>query len=285
MASPKNPSLRAYFTTDDMGEAFRHFLPMVEKYPEDEVPIRNADVQIARHNIDRGVGAVRPRIGEVSELLPKVSIQALLELPALGLGLMFADGRVSKATAGEIDAALGRVSELRELSLSYLEIAGALDLIPLKRAQAIRAGKGKLDNARDCVDIVGVFEEFKGALTNKHPFTGEQLSELSTTGTWLVRNIAPKGAVKEPIGRDPAAALRDRFWKAVEERYDELRLVGVALFGIKNVDAYVPPLFSRIPAPSAAKPAPEPAPEPPPPEAPLPEAPPPEAPPPEGEKK
>jgi len=44
------------------------------------------------------------------------------------------------------------------------------------------------------------------------------------------------------------------------DQYD-LRTVGVALWGIKNVDAYVPPLFSRIPAPSPVKPAPSSKPE------------------------
>src|SRR5262249_10628988 len=117
----------------------------------------------------------------------------------------------------------------------------------------IRAGKGKLDNARDCVDIAGVFDEYASALAGKHPFTKEQLAELATTGTWLVRSISPKGAVKEPAQRDPAAAIRDRFWRALEDGHDDLRTVGVALFGIKNVDAYVPPLFSRSLAASAGK--------------------------------
>jgi hypothetical protein len=254
MTTPKNPPpLPAHFTTEDMGEAFRHFLPKVEKISADEVPVRSADVQIARHNIERGVNAVLPRIAELPDLLPKISVKAILELPALALGLVYADGRVSKATAGEIDAALAKVSSLRELTLSYLEIAGALGLIPLGRAQTIRAGKGKLDNARDCVDIAGVFEEYAAVLAGKHPFTKEQLTELATTGTWLVKNISPKGAVKDPAQRDPAAAIRDRFWKALEDGHDDLRTVGVTLFGIKNVDASVPPLFSRSAAAATGK--------------------------------
>ncbi len=62
--------------------------------------------------------------------------------------------------------------------------------------------------------------------------------------------------MKSPAERDPAAALRDRFWKALEEGYDELRTAGVALWGIKSVDAYVPPLFSRDRSPKATPPAP-----------------------------
>jgi hypothetical protein len=247
MPTPKNnsPPLPAHFHTEDMTEAFKHFLPIVEKLPADEIPAHRGDVNIARYNVERAVDAVSPRLGEVPAILPKVSVKRLLELPSLALALVYADGRVPRATAGDIDAAFAKVSPLRELTLAYLEVVGGLGLVPLARVQAIRTGKGKLDNARDCVDIAGLFEEFEGALAGKHPFTSAHLTELATTGTWLVKNISPKGAVKSPTERDPAAVVRDHFWKALEEGYDELRTVGVALWGIKSVDAYVPPLFSR----------------------------------------
>lgn len=260
--SPIKKSSSKPFTTFDAAEAFRHFLPHAEALPADAVPVRGGDAAIARKNVERGVEAIRPRIAEIPDILPKIALNALLELPALALGLVHADGRVGSTASGrEIEAAIARVSPLRDASLRYLEVAADLGLVPAKRVRAVRAGKGKLDNARDCVDIAGIFDEFKGALEGKHPFTNDQFNELATTGTWLVERITPRGTPKTPAMRDPAALVRDRFWKLLEDGHNDLRTAGVALFGIKNVDDYVPPLLSRTsttsPTPRGQETAPE----------------------------
>ena len=234
------------FSTKNAAEAFQHFLPAAEKLPSDDVQIRGGDTAVARKNTERGLEAVRPYLAKLPGILPKISVKSLLELPALALALVHADGRVgTAASSGEIDAAMARVSQLRDLSLTFLEIAAGLDLVPEDRVRRIRSGKGKLDNARDCVDIAGVFREYESALAGKHPFSPEQLNELATTGTWLVERITPRGTAKQPNARDPNALLRDRFWKLLEDGHNDLRTAGVALFGIKRVDELVPPLLSR----------------------------------------
>jgi hypothetical protein len=258
----KKPAMEAPFTTNDAAAAYRHFLSAAEALPANNAPVRSGDTAIARRNIERGVKAITPHLETISTRLPTISVKALLELPALALALIHADGRVpAAASTRAIDTALARVSPLRELTLTYLEIAAALKLVPEGRVRAIRKGKGKLDNARDCVDIAGTFHDFEGALTGKHPFTQDHLKELATTGTWLVERITPGGTIKSPSARDPAALLRDRFWKLLEEGHNDLRTAGVALFGIKNVDDYVPPLLSRYSAPTekVAEPAAKPA--------------------------
>ncbi|MFT3772078.1 MAG: hypothetical protein QM820_42270 [Minicystis sp.] len=246
----------APFTSTDGAAAYRHFLPVVRKIPDDEIIPRGGDAAVARHNVEVGVEAIRPHLAKLKKLLPATSTKALLELPALALALVHADGRVSpSASGGDVDATLGRVTTLRELALTYLEVAAGLDLVPAPRVRAIRAGRGKLDKARDCVDIAGLFHEYQGALAGKHPFSAEQLKELAETGTWLVKNIAPKNVRRATPARDPAAVIRDRFWKALDDGHDQLRTAGVALFGIKNVDANVPPLLTRQGAAKSAAPA------------------------------
>ncbi len=240
----------APFSTDNAAAAFRHFLPVAQALPAEDVPVRGGDVTVARANVERGVEAIRPHLERVPQILPLVSVNDLLELPALALALVHADGRVpAAASAREIDAALGKVGPLREMTLSYLEVAAQLGIVPAQRVRAIRSGKGKLDVARDCVDIAGLFEEAQADLAGKHPFTEAQIAELATTGTWLVQHITPRGTAKGPATRDAAALIRDRFWKLLEDRHDDLRTVGVALFGIKGVDEQVPPLLSRSSAP------------------------------------
>jgi hypothetical protein len=102
--------------------------------------------------------------------------------------------------------------------------------------------------ARDCSDIVGVFQEFESVLDKKHPFSNETLDELAKTGAWLTQKLSPKAANPKPKStRTAESILRDRFWTLVEERHDRLRTIGVMLFGIKNVDEHVPPLLSRVP--------------------------------------
>jgi hypothetical protein len=237
------------FTTSDMAAAYQHFLPLIQQMPDEDVSNRRGNVLLARHNIERGIKSIQPHLATIPGQLPRISLPAILELPALALGLVHADDRVPHtASTGEIDEAYSRVGPLRKLTLQYLEVAAELGLVPKTRVSGIRAGKGKLDNSRDCVSIASIFREFEQALNNKHPFAPEVIEELATTGTWLVQALTPTGGVKAPVVRDSAALIRDRFWIMVEQRHDDLRTVGVALFGIKQVDEHVPPLLSRTAA-------------------------------------
>ncbi|MDI3291556.1 hypothetical protein [Polyangium sp. 15x6] len=241
------------FTTDDAAAAYAYFLLLAEALPPEDVTMRGGDVSIALTNVRRGVDAIRPHVAQIPKLLPKVAVHELLELPALALALLHADGRITKATSTrEIDAALTRIGPLRDLTLTYLEIVAELGLVAKDRVRAIRTGKGKLDNARDCIDIAGLFREVAPTLAGKHPFSDEQLDELAKTGTWLVQTLKPASSTRAKRARPAAAMIRDRFWKLVEDRHDQLRTVGVALFGIRNVDAHVPPLLSRTSTPKAA---------------------------------
>ncbi len=257
--------LSSAFVTTDAARAFTHFRVVAEAVALPAAYAPRRDVAILRHNVDRAMSVMSARLPAVARLLPAVDVVALAELPTLALAVVHAADRVPVAppSTREIDAALAIVRPLRSLTLSYLEIAAALNLVPAGRVCAIREGSGKLDEARDCVAIVALFRECATALANRHPFTDEQLATLATKGTWLVQHITPTNGfvTTAPLGK--AERLdRDRLLRLLEERYDQLRVAGVVCFGLRDVDAKVPPLWSskRGSDEPAGEPAPEPAP-------------------------
>ncbi len=254
------------FRTNSPARAFAHFRREAEAV---EVPADycfRQDVAVGRHNVDRAMAVMIDRLPDVARALPSADVVALAELPALALAVVHAQDRVPAyaPSTREVDAALAVVRPLRALALSYLEIVAALGLVPVGRVRAIREGSGKLDEARDCVAIVAVFDEHREALAQKHPFTAEQLKTLADKGAWLVQNITPSNA--SPITaprRSPESMERDRLVRLLEERYEQLRTAAVVCFGLRDIDARVPPLWSST-RPSAApveEPAPEPSPE------------------------
>ena len=247
------------FSTNDPIAAYEHFAAELGKLPASDVPVHGGSVEIALHNVRRAVSSMVPLASQIPFILPTVDATKLLELPALALALVFADGKVPReqASTTEIEAALERVTRPRELTHSFLEIGGELGLVNAKRVADIRAGHGKLDKAQDCVDIAGVFRDYESVLAGKHPFAHEMLRDLEETGTWLLAHLSAKGTAKDVEERHPAAVMRDRFWQALEDRYEELRQVAVAIWGVRQADDHVPPLQSRLYARAAGVGAPD----------------------------
>ena len=251
------------FCTTDSALAFAHFRREAEAV---EVPADYSfrqDVAVARYNVSRAMAVMSDRLPDVARALPSADVVALAELPTLALAVVHAQDRVPAyaPSTREIDGALSVVRPLRALTLSYLEVAAALDLVPVGRVRAIREGSGKLDEARDCVAIVALFDEHRAALAKKHPFTPAQIKTLAEKGAWLVQTITPGNA--SPITaprRSPESMERDRVVRLLEERYDQLRTAAVVCFGLRDIDAKVPPLWSSTRA--SSEPVEEPAPEP-----------------------
>lgn len=74
-----------------------------------------------------------------------------------------------------------------------------------------------------------------------------------------MQTINPGRATAAPRGpRAPEVLDRNRLAWLLEHRYNELRTAGVVCFGIRDVNARVPPLWSaaREPAAPAEAPAP-----------------------------
>lgn len=253
------------FHTTEPARAFAHFRREAEDVDIPDGYVFRQDVAVALRNVDRAMAVMADRLPEVARALPGADVVALAELPALALAAVHAHDRVPAyaPSTREIDAALSVVRPLRAAALTFLEVAADLGLVPAGRVRAIREGSGKLDEARDCVAIVAVFEEHRDALAGKHPFTEAQFKTLAHRGAWLVQNVTPARALAAPSPRRGAESVeRDRIVRLLEDRYDQLRTAAVVCFGIREVDAKVPPLWSSTRASTAPAEEPDPEPEP-----------------------
>jgi hypothetical protein len=251
------PKTASPFLSEDSEACFKHFAPLVAATPPDALDAYNADPEIVRVNIVRAVDAIREHLDHVTKALPLVNVTELLELPALALALGFAADKVfSPASRQEIRAHQATLRPARLLTLSYLEIAAALGLVPADKVQNIRAGKGALDEARDGVAIVATFNENAKALSGKHPFTAESLARLAEDGNWLIKALLPTGARPDKAEANPDAVVRDQLWTELLRRYDVLYQAGMVIWGRRKVDAHLPALQTRLATAKAAPAAP-----------------------------
>ena len=253
------------FRTTDSARAFAHFLPLTADVVLPDGVVFRQNVAVAHHNVSRAMSVMTDRLPEVARALASVDVVALAELPALALAVVHATDRMPAVAPSprEIDAALSAIRPQRAATLSFLEVAAGLGLVPPGRVRAIREGTGKLDAARDAVAIVALFRESEATLAGKHPFTAAHFKVLAEKGAWLVQTITPSnGAPTTTSARSPEALDRDRLVKLLERRYDQLRTAGVVCFGVRGVDAKVPPLWSATRSPNAfpGRHAPAPAP-------------------------
>lgn len=221
------------------------------------VPCR-ADLPVVLTNVNTAFRAIAPRVGELSELLPKHDLRPMLEMPNLAQALAYAGNRVAAAaSSGEVTRQLGEARRLREPMLLIAEGLATMGLLPAERVAKIRAGTGPYDIARDLVDLVGLYREHAAGLRHKIPFTDAWFAEAEAAGTWLMANITPTGAPKVSAdAADAAALLRDQLWAMLLERDVKLRVVAAVLFEGKAA-TIVPPLQSRAATASAGSPAAE----------------------------
>lgn len=250
-SKPKNKPA-APFLSESSEVCFKHFSKIVTESPPAELEVWNADAEIVRVNVTRGVDAIRPHKDHITKALPLVSMDKLLELPSLALALGFAANKVSSpASPQDIKARQQRLRPVRSQTLRYLEIAAELGLVPADRVKSIRADQGAVDEARDAVAIVALFNERAAELKNKHPFTKASLEQLADDGNWLLAQLLPKGATPQKAAQNDDALVRDRLWTELVARYDDLYQAGVAVWGRRGVDEHIPSLLSRAAASKA----------------------------------
>lgn len=247
----------AAFVTDDPVRAYEHFRALLLAEGGD-IAVASGSAAVVRNNVQQGFHQIAPHLSEIPQLVPSVSVNRLMELPTLALALVHAEAQIPSASRSDIEAALARVSDPRELTLSYLEIVAKLGLVDATRVRDIRAGSGKLDKARDCVDIAGVFADYEHALAGKHPFSAHYLEEMRATGAYLVQVLTPSGAVRDRGARPPEADLRDRMFQAVRARYDDLEKAAVQLWGLREAVDRVPAMLAHERGRSVPPPPPPP---------------------------
>ena len=165
------------------------------------------------------------------------------------------------ATPGNRQVALRGAKRLElgiaSLSLPPAEGLAMLGLVPEKTVQAIRAGSGAMDAARDGIALCALYRAHAAALAGKHPFTQQDFDELSELGERLTLTIVPEGSRPAALrrNRQEAQDLSNRLYTLLVLRHQELRKAGYYLFG-PELDTKVPSLAARRAAPKAKKPAP-----------------------------
>ena len=235
--------IAAPFISEDSEACFKHFCTLVASTPADALEPYNADPEIVRVNIVRAVDAIRAHLDHIAKALPLVNIPELLEMPSLALALGFgADKVFTPASRKEIRARQASLRPMRSLTLRYLEIVGELEIVPADQVQNIRTGKGSLDEARDGVGLVAMFNTFAKVLSGKHPFTTEMLTKLAEDGNWLIKALLPTGARPGKAETNPDALVRDQLWTELVRRYDVLYQAGMVIWGRRQVDANLPAL-------------------------------------------
>lgn len=249
---PKHKATPA-FRSNDAEAAFKHFSVLVAGIPEDEVETLNADPINVLNNCQRGIEAIQPHLARVAEAAPLVDQSHLLELPSVALALQFAASRVfTPASPQDIAERQSRLRPLRRAGIAYLTCAAELGLVPSEPVNQIKKDRGPIDEADDGVQIAATMRAHAGALAGKHPFTEEQLTQLSTDGSWLLTQLKPRTAVRDKKAKDPQALLRDQLWTDIQRRHDVLYQAGVAVWGRRKVDEHIPSLHAQAAVKSAA---------------------------------
>lgn len=258
--APSTAGTPAPFVSGDSAAAYNHFLPIVAKIDEADLEAWNGDADLVLVNVTRAVAAVEPHLDGIHEVLPRVKVHELRELPALARALGFAVRRVvGPASKQEIAEAQARLRPLRAVSLLQMEVLAHPEVgkIPSERVKAIRTGNGAMDEANDAVDLAALYGEFEAQIAGLHSIRKEQLEKLKTLGEFLISNLTPAGAAPvRSAGPSEEARVRDRFWTLVIRRYDELYGVGVQIWGRRKVDQHIPALLARAATTPAAPVAP-----------------------------
>ncbi len=264
MAKPKKPAPRSVPKSLDptpempIGSQadYEAFLPLARDLAASEVVPMRANLALALQNVQVGVSAVMAEQARL-EKLPETRSSELAELPRLVLATLFADTQIERtAPASELQSLLARGSALRSLLLKTAESLAAAGLLPAAAVAKIHAGKGKLDSARDCVELAALFGKNAAALRGKSPVTAAQIKEAAEVGTQLLTLLKPSRARRTKPGASAATSDRDRLWTLVLARHDALWRAGAYLFG-RDVDEKVPLLQARrLLKPKKAPPAP-----------------------------
>jgi hypothetical protein len=224
--------------------AYAAFVAEARALPETDVLTLRADIQLALHNAQIGVDAVLAEKQRLSAL-PETRIGDIESLPQVLLAAIFADTQIDRsAPVTELPDLLARARTLRTLLLSTADSLAAAGLLPRAHVERIRTGMGKIDMARDCVELSALFSSRAKELSGKHPVSAEQVSEASEVGTALLKQLKPTRARRTSPATPEAALDRDRLWTLALRRWDGVWRAGAYLFGHAALESKVPPLLA-----------------------------------------
>lgn len=259
--SKKNTAIANSATNTEGLAQFERMLPRAEsEFGAQKVMTFRIDPILALHNVREGVGAVLEEQARARAELPKLDLARVKQLPELALAVAYAARRAeserqTQQSSREIERKLRRTQELRQLLLAAAESLALAGHLPKARVARIRAGRGALDAAQDCVELAALFQKSASAVRGRSPVTREQITEAATLGSELLQAIKPartrRTSQKNSDAVD-AAAARDRLGALLLSEHDTLRRAGFWLFG-READTRVPPLASHAGARKSKK--------------------------------
>jgi len=248
MAAPKKRTSKSAIADGaDHGDlALAAVLPEAMALEKREVQVVAMDAPLALHNARIGIASVMGEEARIAQQLPKVDLATLRSVETLALAYGGAMRRLGRGGNREIASLYARASELRRIVLANAKSLAEAGVLKWDAVNRIARGRGKLDAARDCVDLAALYRANAAALKNQTPITKAQLDEMEALGQQLGRLLKPKGG-KKTMTAELASALdvRDRIGTLLLARWAELWSVGAFLFGPDAIDERVPPLLSR----------------------------------------
>jgi len=248
MAAPKKrASKTAIESGADHGDlALAAILPEATALPAYDVRVVAIDAPLALHNARIGLASVMGEETLIAQQLARVDLATLRSVETLALAYGAATRRVDRSASTKIAPLYARASELRRIVLANAKSLAEAGVLKWDAVNRIARGRGKLDAARDCVDLAALYRANAAALKNQTPITKAQLDEMEALGAQLGRLLKPKGG-KKTMTAELASALdvRDRVGTLLLARWAQLWSVGAFLFGPDAIDERVPPLLSR----------------------------------------
>jgi hypothetical protein len=251
--SPEPRAAEAPLENVGSQQAYDLFRPAAEALGSDELRPFRADALLAFHNVKAGTDALLAIEARLASELPTLRLTSLRSLPDLALGVAHAVAQVDRGADGSTAVLLSRARDLRDVLLSSAEALAKAGVIPSRPVEKIRAGRGPIDSAQDCVDLSALFRKHAKETKGKTAVTSAQIKDAAERGTELLKRLRRKGTKRKDSASVAAAvATRDRLWTLLVQRHQEIRRAGMWIWG-DDVDAHVPPLQSRVMPPRKKK--------------------------------
>lgn len=236
---------------------FEKFVPAAKALDAREIIACRSDVALAHRNVAHGVEAVLAHESAIRVELPKIDTLQIRTMPELSIAVVYAATQVDRhGPSKELGELLSRARDLRNLLLVTAESLAHAKIFEAREVAKIRAGRGDIDAAKDCIELSALFVKHAPSLRGKTPVTMAQIREAAAVGTELITLLKPKKVRLPKKVQDEVAEARDtrdRLWTLLVQRHDTLRRVGAYLFGLRELDIIVPALQTRVFVKRAAK--------------------------------
>lgn len=241
--------------------AFERYLPLAKALADSALVPYRLDPILALHNVQVAIAALTPHRDLLRRALPLLDVSALFDVPALAQAVVFAATQVAGKgrSLGETQKLLTEASQLRALLLGTAEMLALSGIFKAAAVDKIRAGRGAIDLASDCVELAALYGKSPDSMKVQRLVQRAQLTRASELGTELLTRLRPGAArTGEPVRAGaPATTDRDRLASLLAQRYKDVRRAGYYLW-LDACDDHVPSLQARkLPRSKKKPPAPE----------------------------